>query len=119
MRYHYAYQSSGHPILTWKHGPPVQTRAAPGSLGNYVLPRAGAPEPINGLGACCSGCAGKPMGDDQPSGAELSTSYIFYPADIFLNEVGLDRAHRTMSLRLATTAGIAYTAYKLLKHLTK
>lgn len=55
----YAYQNSGHPILSWKHGPPRQTRAADtvslGSLGDptLVLPAPGAPEPINGLG--CSG----------------------------------------------------------------
>jgi hypothetical protein len=59
MRYTYAYQGSGHPLLSWKHGPPRQTRAGDavslGSLGDptLVLPAPGAPEPINGMG--CSG----------------------------------------------------------------
>lgn len=55
----YAYQNSGHPALSWKNGPPRQTRGADAAaLGgiNLVLPRAGAPEPINGLGGC--GCGG-------------------------------------------------------------
>lgn len=67
MRYRYAYQRSGAPLLTWKGGPPRQSRAADAtSLGSLEgptialpLPRPGSPEPIGGLGGC--GCAA-PMG---------------------------------------------------------
>jgi hypothetical protein len=53
MRYLYSGLTAGHPLLSWRSGPPRQTRAADatslGSLGDptLVLPRAGAPEPIN------------------------------------------------------------------------
>lgn len=54
MRYRYVYQRSGAPLLTWKGGPPHQTRAADAtSLGSLEgptialpLPRPGSPEPI-------------------------------------------------------------------------
>lgn len=61
----YIYQRSGGPLLTWRNGPPRQTRAADtvalGSLGGDTslgmpLPRPGAPEPLDGD---CS-CNGKP-----------------------------------------------------------
>jgi hypothetical protein len=60
MNYRWAYQNSGGPPLSWKHGPPRQTRAADtvalGSLGDPTielpLPRPGAPEPI---GCACDG----------------------------------------------------------------
>jgi len=54
MKYNYAYQRSGHPLLSWKNGPPNQSRSGDtvglGSLAEptLVLPRPGAPEPING-----------------------------------------------------------------------
>jgi hypothetical protein len=60
----YIYQRSGGPLLTWRNGPPRQTRAADcvalGSLGGDTslgmpLPRPGAPEPL-GEGDC--GCKG-------------------------------------------------------------
>lgn len=52
MQYRYSGLTAGHPILSWKSGPPPQTRAPIASLGSLgdptlVLPRAGAPEPIN------------------------------------------------------------------------
>lgn len=61
MRYRYAYQRTGAPLLTWKGGPPRQTRAADatslGSLGDPTLalplPRPGSPEPVGGLGCGC------------------------------------------------------------------
>lgn len=70
----YAYQNSGHPILTWKGGPPRQTRAADSvALGGLVLPRPGAPEPINDATIPVSGnymktpmgCGGGCMGDAE------------------------------------------------------
>lgn len=87
MNYGYVYQRSGGPLLSWKNGPPRQTRAADAvSLGDLVLPRAGAPEPINGLGAYennggylqtgpgmgCA-CAGPSMGGIVDSISGLST----------------------------------------------
>ncbi len=71
----YAYQRTGAPILDWRSGPPLQSRAADsvalGSLGGgttldhptLVLPAPGAPEPIGvtrgGMGGCsCSGSCG-------------------------------------------------------------
>lgn len=55
----YAYQNDGGP-MSWKHGPPPQSRAADTvALGNYlVLPAPGAPEVLNGLGDCGCGCKG-------------------------------------------------------------
>lgn len=73
MNYRYAYQRSGGPLLSWKHGPPRQSRAADtvalGTLADptLVLPRPGAPEPINyrtvpylsdAQAMGCSGCRG-------------------------------------------------------------
>ena len=63
MKQTYAYQRTGAPLLTWKHGPPYQTRAADakslGSLGDPTvtlpLPRPGSPEPVGGCG--CGGDA--------------------------------------------------------------
>lgn len=65
----YIYQRSGGPLLTWRNGPPRQTRAADtvalGSLGGDTtlgmpLPRPGAPEPLDG--DC--GCGGNSSGRD-------------------------------------------------------
>jgi len=65
----YAYQRAGGPILTWKGGPPTQTRAGDakslGSLGGgssldhptLVLPAPGAPEPIGVTQPAMSGCS--------------------------------------------------------------
>lgn len=73
MKYNYVYQRSGAPLLSWKHGPPNQSRGADarslGALGSLSdptialpLPRPGSPEPVGGLGGCA--CHGKkPMGD--------------------------------------------------------
>lgn len=62
MNYGYVYRRSGAPLLTWKNGPPNQSRAADlmalGSLADPTLevplPRAGAPEPLG----CCGGGRG-------------------------------------------------------------
>lgn len=66
MKYGYAFQRTGTRLVSWKNGPPNQTRAADakslGSLGGDTLdamplPRPGAPEPLPGLdGLGCSGC---------------------------------------------------------------
>jgi hypothetical protein len=63
VKYRYAYQRGSAPLLSWKGGPPRQTRAADtvglGSLGDPTialpLPRPGAPEPVGGLGCGCGG----------------------------------------------------------------
>lgn len=84
----YAYRRAGGPILDWRTGPPLQSRAADsvalGSLGGgssldhptLVLPAPGAPEPIgvvrSGMGGCsCRGSCGCGMGgvvDSIPGG---------------------------------------------------
>lgn len=61
MKYRYPYQRGSAPLLSWKHGPPRQTRAADAtSLGSLdgptitlPLPRPGSPEPVGGLGCGC------------------------------------------------------------------
>lgn len=66
MKYRYAYQRTGAPLLSWKGGPPRQTRAADatalGSLSEPTialpLPRPGSPEPIGGLGCGCQSSRG-------------------------------------------------------------
>lgn len=109
MHYKYAYQGSGHPILTWKNGPPRQTRAGDSvSLGStlddptLVLPRPGAPEPLNGLGCAdsymktskpCTGCRGK------TGMAGVSESIAALPSGV----------------KIAGAAGLAYLLYKHLK----
>lgn len=63
MNYKMAYQNAGGP-MSWKHGPPVQSRAADavslGSLGDptLVLPVPGGPEPLNYTMVPMSGCGG-------------------------------------------------------------
>jgi hypothetical protein len=62
MRYQYSGLTSGHPLLSWKSGPPPQTRAPLSSLGSLgeptlVLPRAGAPEPLNCTAVGDPGCS--------------------------------------------------------------
>lgn len=72
----YAYQRSGHPILSWKRSVPVQSRAADAvSLGGLVLPAAGAPEPINSpyVSMGCSGCPRAGVGDVGATIAALPT----------------------------------------------
>jgi hypothetical protein len=60
MKYRYAYQRGSAPLLSWKGGPPRQTRAADatalglGSLAEPTialpLPRPGSPEPVGDCG---------------------------------------------------------------------
>lgn len=67
----YAYQNSGGQMIRWGRSAPAQTRAGDtvglGSLGDptIVMPRPGAPEPINGsyISMGCSGCSGGMAGD--------------------------------------------------------
>lgn len=62
MKYGYVYARNGAPLLSWKNGPPNQSRAADakglGSLGDPTitlpLPRPGSPEPVG----CAGGCSG-------------------------------------------------------------
>ncbi len=71
MRYDYIFQRTGGPLLTWKDGPPNESRAADtlalgcscagtkatgtlsakanGSLGDAILPRPGAPEVMGSI----------------------------------------------------------------------
>ena len=61
MKYRYIYQRGSAPLLSWKGGPPRQSRAADTvSLGSLEtptiglpLPRPGSPEPVGGLGCGC------------------------------------------------------------------
>lgn len=79
----YAYQRNGAPLLSWNRAPPQGSRAADaralGGLGSLEghsikgssldgptleLPRAGAPEPVGGLGCGCTA-----IGDVAPAAA--------------------------------------------------
>lgn len=99
----YAYQRSGHPILNWNRSMPFQSRAADAvSLGSLegptlVLPRPGAPEPINELANYskkpCAGC-----GAQEPlSGGVVDTI-----------------ANLSMPAKIAGALGV-YLAYKHFK----
>jgi hypothetical protein len=61
----FAYQRGGAPLLSWRNGPPIQSRAADSvALGSTLsepifgmpLPKPGAPEPLSGCG--CGGGGG-------------------------------------------------------------
>lgn len=68
----FAYQRGGAPLLSWRNGPPRQSRAADAvALGSTLdgpsldmpLPRPGAPEPLGCMGTRsgglgCGGCVG-------------------------------------------------------------
>jgi hypothetical protein len=61
VKYRYPYQRGSAPLLSWRNGPPRQSRAADAtSLGSLEgptitmpLPRPGSPEPVGGLGCGC------------------------------------------------------------------
>ena len=86
MKYKYAYQNSGQPILSWKNGPPRQTRAADaaslGSLGGTTLgmplPAPGAPEPLGDCGCHGGGSSEVILGVKTDFLLGLASAYLFY-----------------------------------------
>ncbi len=115
----FAYQHSGHPLLSWKNGPPHQARAAESvSLGSLdeptlVLPAPGAPEPINGLG-CLTGSSigGVRARVKCGCGCKGSATPIAAKA---MEGIGDTIAALPTSVKVVGAIGIAYLLHKHLK----
>lgn len=111
----YPYQNDGGP-MTWKYGPPPQSRAADATaLGNYlVLPAPGAPEVFNGLGDCGCGCKGA-----GTCGSTSSMSGITDITPVKIAEAGgaylLYRYSKKKkgALKYGALAAAAYLAYRV------
>jgi len=128
----YAYQNSGHPILKWGMAAPSQTRAPRASLGSLdtptlVLPKPGAPEPINGCGGLGSTRSPRVMESDGGFKHPMAVGTVMTSDGYFkdlsgckcsgsgLSGIADTVAAMSLPAKLAAVAG----AYLLYKHFKK
>lgn len=118
MRYnHFAAQNRGGSMLSWRYGPPRQTRAADtlalGSLSEptLVLPAPGAPEPLNFTQSPYCGCKGKKM-IRVPANPLAGIPVVDDVADVVRPVLG-------SATTPVVAVGLAYVGYRLFKAFTK